>query len=401
MLSFHNSIYKNRDFSLLWSGQFVSWIGTEVSSIALPLIVLAITGSSAFAGLIAGVRGLTYVFVSLPAGVIVDRFDRKTIMIIGNIGSGLATGTIAVGILLHFLSIPMLFIIGILEATFFTFANLARFSAVMQIVGTNNMPTASAQINLASHTSEFIGPALGGFLYQTVGAFISFFLDSISYFFNAVSLYFLKTSLKIERKESARAIKHEIKDGIIWLWKQRAIRLFTIITSGRFFLDSGIYLLIIILAKQNHASAVIIGLLFGAGAIGGIIGSLFATRIYNHLSARVITILCTAICLLLFPLYLIAHTNIFLGILTFLITAIEPIYLVLVNSYTAMQTPNELRGRINSMVRMIQFGSYSAGFLVMGVFLEKIGVTGSVFIFSSVLFIMVLFTFLDTELKRI
>ena len=59
---------------LLWSGQLVSWLGTEVSGIALPLIVLSLTGSPAQAGGVAAIRGLVYVFWAIPAGVVIDRW---------------------------------------------------------------------------------------------------------------------------------------------------------------------------------------------------------------------------------------------------------------------------------------------------------------------------------------
>ena len=76
------SLWRNRNFLLLWSGQFVSWTGTEISGIALPLLVLALTGSPAQAGFIAGIRGVVYVVWAIPAGVLIDRWDRRTVMVI-------------------------------------------------------------------------------------------------------------------------------------------------------------------------------------------------------------------------------------------------------------------------------------------------------------------------------
>ena len=70
---------------LLWSGQLVSWIGTEISGIALPLLVLALTGSPAQAGSIVAIRGVVYVVWAIPAGALIDRWDRKTVMMIANV----------------------------------------------------------------------------------------------------------------------------------------------------------------------------------------------------------------------------------------------------------------------------------------------------------------------------
>jgi MFS family permease len=86
---------------VLWGGQLVSWLGTEVSSIALPLVVLALTGSTAQAGIVAAIRGFVYVIWALPAGALLDRWNRKTVMLVANLGSGLAMGSIATGLATH------------------------------------------------------------------------------------------------------------------------------------------------------------------------------------------------------------------------------------------------------------------------------------------------------------
>ncbi len=97
----HKLLLHNRNFLLLWGGQFVSWIGTEVTGITLPLVVLALTGSPAQAGTITAMRGIVYVVFALPAGALIDRWDRRVIMILGNVGSGLAIGSIGVALLLN------------------------------------------------------------------------------------------------------------------------------------------------------------------------------------------------------------------------------------------------------------------------------------------------------------
>lgn len=82
----------NRNFLLLWSGQLVSWIGTEVTGITLPLVAFALTSSPAQAGMIAAMRGAVYVMFALPVGIFIDRWDRKTVMVVANTRSGLAMG---------------------------------------------------------------------------------------------------------------------------------------------------------------------------------------------------------------------------------------------------------------------------------------------------------------------
>src|ERR1700674_5365235 len=91
-------LWRNRDYMLLWSGQIVSSVGTRVSQLAFPLLVLAITHSPAQAGLIAALRGLPYALFILPAGALIDRWDRKRVMILSDTGRALALGSIPVAI---------------------------------------------------------------------------------------------------------------------------------------------------------------------------------------------------------------------------------------------------------------------------------------------------------------
>ena len=87
---------RNRDFVLLWSGQVVSTLGSEVSGLAFPLLVLSLTGSPAQAGVVGFARALPYLLVYLPAGALVDRWNRKRVMLISDAGRALALGSLAI-----------------------------------------------------------------------------------------------------------------------------------------------------------------------------------------------------------------------------------------------------------------------------------------------------------------
>src|ERR1051326_6280022 len=120
------SLWRNRDYMLLWSGQVVSNIGTQVSQLAFPLLILALTQSPALAGIAAALRALPYLIFSLPAGALIDRWDRKLVMIICDTGRALALGSIPVALLLGHLSIAQIFIVTTIEGTLFVFFNIAE-----------------------------------------------------------------------------------------------------------------------------------------------------------------------------------------------------------------------------------------------------------------------------------
>ena len=193
------SLFTNRNFMLLWSGQLVSAMGTTITNIALPLIVLALTGSAFQAGSIAAIRGAVYFVWAIPAGVLIDRWNRKTVMVIANVGSGFAIGSIYIALLLRHLTIPQLYITGVIEGSFFVFASLARFTAFPRVVTKEQFPAAVAQTSIADNVAVLIGPPLGGLLFQTVGAAFAFLADSLSYFANAISIFFINVPLQLEK----------------------------------------------------------------------------------------------------------------------------------------------------------------------------------------------------------
>ena len=94
------ALWFNRDYMLLWSGQIVSNIGTQVSQLAFPLLILELTGSAAQAGFAGALRAVPYLLFSLPAGALIDRWDRKRTMIICDAGRAMSLASIPVAYVL-------------------------------------------------------------------------------------------------------------------------------------------------------------------------------------------------------------------------------------------------------------------------------------------------------------
>src|SRR5579872_6694369 len=104
------ALWHNRDFALLWSGQLVSYFGTRVSNLALPLLALAATHSPGQAGLITSARMLPYLVLGLPAGALVDRWNRKTVMIVCDVARCLTLGSVPLAWALGHLSLMQLYV---------------------------------------------------------------------------------------------------------------------------------------------------------------------------------------------------------------------------------------------------------------------------------------------------
>jgi len=373
---------------LLWSGQLVSWVGTEVTSIALPLVVLSLTGSPALAGKVAAIRGLVYVFWAIPAGALVDRWNIKTVFVASNLGSSLAMGGIAIALGLHVLKLPELYLACAIEGSFFVFANLARFASLPRAVAKEQFPAASAQMGSANQAAILVGPPLGGLLFQLAGGFATFLVDSISYLVNAISVLFVSSSLNAETPAERKAFHKDIQEAFAWYRKASVIRFLNLMTAGRIGVEAGLYLLVVVLAKEYHASSVAIGLIFTTAAIGGIAGSWVAPKIHSRYSLKQLLAGVSLLSLIVFCLYALANSIYALGFVTALYYAVDPLFHVTTSSYSARVIPDRLRARVVSFTRLQVLTANSLGFFIVGQSLEYLGAHDTVYLFIGVLVIL-------------
>src|SRR5437588_6011628 len=128
------SLWRNRDYLLLWSGQALSDIGGAVSELAFPLLVLAVTQSPAQAGFVAALRALPATLFSLLAGVLVDRWDRKRVMLVCDAGRALSLASIPIAYALGHLTIWQLYMTAFLEGSLMMVFTLAKTATIPQVV---------------------------------------------------------------------------------------------------------------------------------------------------------------------------------------------------------------------------------------------------------------------------
>ncbi len=151
------SLWLNRDFMLLWSGQMVSNVGTQVSTLAFPLLILALTSSPAQAGFAGALRALPYLIFSLPAGALIDRWDRKLTMILCDTGRALSLASIPVALAIGHLTIIQLYLVSAIEGTLFVFFNIAEAACLPRVVPKEQLPAATAQNMATDGVTELVG----------------------------------------------------------------------------------------------------------------------------------------------------------------------------------------------------------------------------------------------------
>lgn len=369
------SLWRNRDYMLLWSGQALSDIGGAVSELAFPLLVLAVTHSPAQAGFVAALRALPATLFSLFAGVLVDRWDRKRVMLVCDTGRTLSLASIPIAFALEHLTIWQLYITAFLEGTLLIVFKLAKTAAVSQVVTRTQLSSAMAQEEFVEGTTALFGPSLAGVLY-VLGAMFPFITDAISYLISIVTMVLIRTPFQRERASSAsgRKVWAEIAEGVLWVWHQPFILTMTLLMGAGAFVFSGYTLIIIILAQRQHASAVIIGLIFAVGGIGSILGSMLAPRLEHCLTVGQSILLTRWYIVLSWPLFALAPFPLVFGAVEFGLGFVDPIEDVPYFSHRLKLIPDELKGRVLSACRLLPGTTRPLGLALTGILIQRIGI---------------------------
>ncbi|HKT37583.1 MAG TPA: MFS transporter [Ktedonobacterales bacterium] len=392
-------LWSNRDWVLLWSGQLVSVVGTQVSQLAYPLLMLALTDSPAQAGFLSAARTIPYLLLGLPAGALVDRWDRRRVMIVCDAGRALALGSIPLALAFGWLTLAQLYAVALLEGTLNVFFNLAETAALTRVVAREQIPTATTLNEITLSTGSMLGPAIGGLIFA-IGQGFAFLVDAVSYAVSVVSVWFIRTDLSAPRTADAGKLLDDIREGVVWLWRQSLMRFLAFVVGGTVLIESGYMLVVIILAQQMGASPAITGLILGAGGVGSIVGAVLSGPAMRRLTFGQIAMGVHWIWVLLLPLYAIAPTPLALAAITAAAYGVTPIFFVAQYSYRLTRIPNELQGRVNGVFRLLLFGGQPLGLALAGLLSQSIGPVGAILVFSALLLALALSITLNRQLRR-
>jgi len=380
------TLWKTPDYMRLWTAQVVSTFGSSASSVIYPLLILALTNSPSAAGVASALRILPYLLLSIPVGALVDRWDRKRVMIVCDLGRLAAVACIPIAIWFDLLALWQLYVVSLVEGTFFVFFNIAEVAALPRVVPRDLLPAATAQNQAAFGAAVVAGPSVGTLLYESLGRAAPFVFDAVTYLVSALSVLAICSPLRGEAPATAGKLREQIMEGLRWLWQRPVIRTMAFLTGGINFVYAATPLIMIVLAKEMHASDFDIGVMFSVGGLGGVIGSFFGARVQRSFSFGQVIVAIVWMQALLFPLYLLAPNVVLLGAVFAVIYLLAPIYNVVQFSYRVAQIPDALQGRVNSVFRLLASGLQPLGAGLCGVLLEHAGAVWTVGFFAACYF---------------
>jgi MFS family permease len=373
------SLWRNRNFMLLWTGQGLSALGTSVTELALPLLVLAITDSPAQAGFIAAVGTAPNLIFSLLAGALVDRWNRKLVMIVCDLARFVALGSVPLAYVLGYLSLGQLYLVAAVQGTCMVFFGLAEFASLPNVVPPRQITRASSLSEAAESGALLVGPGLAGTivsLAQTAraGAALALVIDSFSYLASVISLLFMRIPFATERDEEPEApLLTQIGDGLRFLWVRPGLRVMLLTTLSVVLFTSPLYVGVITLAETMGADAFAIGLIFSAASVGGIGGAILAPWLQERIGLGKMIISAALIPALLLPVIALATTPWVIMVAWAVIDITVPVFNVAQVAYRFSVVPDVVQGRVSSVFRMVGFGGIIVGTASGGVLIDQLG----------------------------
>jgi predicted MFS family arabinose efflux permease len=374
------SLLRNRDFMLLWSGEGLSELGSQTSTVAYPLLVLALTGSPAKAGVVGLAKWLPLAVFALPAGALADRVDRKRLMIACDALRAVAVLSIVLALWLGSPAYGQVVAIAFFDGALFVTSYIAERGALRQVVADDQLQDAVAQNEARTFGATIVGPPLGGVLFAA-GRALPFLADAVSYLCSTTAIWLTRSEFQTSSaagKPPRRRLRAEVADGFGWLWRRPFFRTAALLFAAGNPLFTGLYLLAVLLATDNGASSGEVGAMFAIIGVGGVLGAIAAAPLRRRLTPRAVIAGEDWLLVALILLLLAAHDALLIGALVAAAEFGTPLTNSVVSGARIAATPDHLQGRVQASSALIAMSLAWLGPLAVGVAFQHAGPTATV-----------------------
>jgi len=382
---------RNRDFRVLLVSQGVSSLGDAVSFTALPLLVLALTGSGLAMGVVGALQTLPDLIFGMVAGALADRSDRKRMMFGADLGRAALTALIPISVFLHGPTMGIVLLVAapmsMLRSLF-----LAGYTAsVPALVGRPQLARANAIFETVYSAGYIVGPSIAGLLAAAIGPGPTLGIDAVSFAVSSLGLFLVRRPLRAPVDRPQTRIVDDIREGIRFILGHPILRSAILLWGISSIVTAPIVAALAFRITRDLAeSPTILGVVLTAYGVGTVAGSLAATRIGRRTSVAAVLLLGelgTGIALIG-----VAFAGIVPALIGFALLAGVAQSLVLV-TYITVRTaysPDHLLGRVGSTARVISLGLQPLGMLAGGVLIDATSGTATIAAMGTALCILAL-----------
>lgn len=376
------SLWRNWRFQLLWVGSGTAFLGLAAADFAYPLVILLMTRSPAMAGLFGFIQMTAGIVAGLPAGVLVDRWDRRRTLIAAEATRALATGSIAVAWAMGHLTLAHLFAVAAVLGAVSPFGAAARMLMVRAVVPKQQLTKALTQDEVRTAATGMAGPPLGGAL-LAAGRALPFLVCSLTFVVSLLTALVVRVPATpppaATPSGGAPAPGHGgMFAGVRTLWANRTMRaalmMISLINVG----GTALFLSVIVLLQSEGTSARGIGVAVAGEAVGTLLGAGLVGRLHRRVAPGALLIILGGLFTALTPLLAVPWGPWWVFAVIGVSVLGVPAMKILIDVLIFRQVPDEQRGRVITAVMTVLTVGIPLGTLAGGVCLQFYGPTATI-----------------------
>ncbi|MFD8081936.1 MFS transporter [Kitasatospora sp. NPDC059722] len=368
------SVWRQRDFQVLWSAHAVSEFGTRITFFVIPVLALTtLSASTGQLGLVSAMETLPFLLVGLPAGALLDRWDRRRVMVVADVGRAVAIVVLPVGHLAGVLSVPLLCAVGFAIGLCTVFFDIADQAFLPTVVAREQTPDGNSRLEFSRSTAELAGPSIGGLLLQVVTAPLVLVVNSVSYLVSALLLCLIRIPRTQAPQPAVRAsMRSQIAEGLRFVFRHRTLRSLALATGISNLVGLGGALGAVLTAyalRDLGLSPGELGLALSVGNCGALLGAALSSRLIRLVGLGPVLVAAksmSGIAVLVLATAAPARAVLTLSVATGIMACGITVYNISQVSLRQAITPTGLQGRMNASVRFAIWGTRPVGALAGG-----------------------------------
>jgi MFS family permease len=435
------SLFRHPNYARLWTAATVSLFGTQISQIAIPFIAAVLLNASAGeVGLLTTIEFLPFLLFTLPAGVWVDRYPKKRILVIGDLGRAMMLVSIPIAYALGALTIWQLYLVGFVNGLMTVFFDVADQSYLPTILERDELVEGNAKLQISQSSAQILGQPFGGGIVAVLTAPVAVLIDAASYLGSAALILSIRerarttvagalrrtdpvaalaateaddvapspasgVSVAIEeattagRADDQGRMRQQIIDGLRYILRHEYLGHIAATTAtSNLFGNIGFAIFPVYAYKVLLLTPAAVGTIGGLGGAGVLLGALVAKRVQARIGVGrtiIVAAAATGPVGLLMPLATPEVAFWFLSVSFFLAGILNVVYNVSQVSLRQAITPERFLGRMNATMRFLVWGTIPIGSLIGAGLSEIIGVRATIWVsalLSLLAFLPVLFS---------
>ncbi len=363
------------DFRLIWFGQFVSILGTQIQTVALAWLVYTLTGSAAALGVVGLARAIPIILLSMFGGTLADQVDRRKLLLLSQTVLAFFSALLAISVSLGFVNVGLLYGFAVITAAASAFDSPTRQAIIPALVPRDKLANALTINVLALDTAAVLGPAVGGVVLGVLGASVAFWIDAASFMAVVGALVAMRERPPIpviQRKGMAALV-----DGLHFLRERKILWQLMLIDFFGTLLASTLGLLPVFAQTVLKVGPKGLGFLYSAPSAGAVLGAALFTLVPTpRHPGRIVAIAIGGYGLAL-SLFGLSQSFIVALILLGMAGILDAVSMAMRHTVRQLATPDEFRGRIGAVASIFSAGGPRLGDFQSGLVASLIGPRGA------------------------